>query len=58
MFSEPVEPASLATDTLEAETLPPLRMVSVPVPELPTLESAAIGPGRAGARPSQPVDRS
>ena len=36
MFSEPVEPASLAMDTVEAETPPPLRMVSVPVPELPT----------------------
>jgi hypothetical protein len=28
----PVEPTWLAIDTVEAETLPPSRMVSVPVP--------------------------
>ena len=32
IFSVPVEPAWTAMDMLEAETLPPLRMVSVPVP--------------------------
>src|SRR5437667_3874677 len=36
MFSVPLEPAWLAMDVVEAETMPPLRMVSVPLPEAPT----------------------